>query len=110
MTPRFCSGLNDTKQSLQYTIKAHLSDPPMPRYEANMNYIPPSPPSSMKQYKKTATVKFHMELLRPGSNLVVVRHLVCLSKWNLKLREYNLLCTSFLSEQRDIAIKKDPSL
>ena len=32
----------------------------------------------MKQCNKSATVKFHMELLlilRPGSNLAVVRHL-----------------------------------
>ena len=35
----------------------------MPELEANMNYIPLSPPSSMKQSKKSATVKFHMELL-----------------------------------------------
>ena len=35
----------------------------MPKFEANMNYIPPSPPSSMKQCNKSATVKFHMELL-----------------------------------------------
>ena len=62
MTPSFCS-LTDTKQSLQYTIKTHLSGPPMPKFEANMNYIPPSPPSSMKQRNKSATVKFHMELL-----------------------------------------------
>ena len=37
----------------------------------------PSPPSSMKQCNKSATVKFHMELLliqRPVSNLAVVRH------------------------------------
>ena len=78
MTPSFCS-LTNTKQSLQYTIKTHLSGPPMPKFEANMNYIPPSPPSSMKQCNKSATVKFHMELLlilRPGSNLTVVRHLL----------------------------------
>ena len=62
MTPSFCS-LTDTKQSLQYTIKTHLSGPPMPKFEANMNYVPPSPPSSMKQCNKSATVKFHMELL-----------------------------------------------
>ena len=62
MTPSFCS-LTDTKPSLQYTIKTHLSGPPMPKFEANMNYIPPSPPSSMKQCNKSATVKFHMELL-----------------------------------------------
>ena len=62
MTPSFCS-LTDTKQSLQYTRKTHLSGPPMPKFEANMNYIPPSPPRSMKQYNKSATVKFHMELL-----------------------------------------------
>ena len=35
----------------------------MPKFEANMNYILPSPPSSMKQCNKSATVKFHMELL-----------------------------------------------
>ena len=35
----------------------------MPKFEANMNYIPPSPPGSMKQCNKSATVKFHMELL-----------------------------------------------
>ena len=35
----------------------------MPKFEANLNYIPPSPPSSMKQCNKSATVKFHMELL-----------------------------------------------
>ena len=62
MTPSFCS-LTDTKQSLQYTMKTHLSDPPMPKFKANMNYIPPSPPSSMTQCNKSATVKFHMELL-----------------------------------------------
>ena len=60
MTPRFCS-LTDAKQSLQYTIKTHLSGPPMPKFEANMIYIHPSPPSSMKQCSKSATVKFHME-------------------------------------------------
>ena len=35
----------------------------MPKFEANMNYIPPSPPTSLKQCNKSATVKFHMELL-----------------------------------------------
>ena len=35
----------------------------MPKFEANMNHIPPSPPSSMKQCNKSATVKFPMELL-----------------------------------------------
>ena len=35
----------------------------MPKFQANMNYIPPSPPSSMKQCNKSATVKFHIELL-----------------------------------------------
>ena len=34
----------------------------MSKFEANMNYIPPSPPSSMKQCNKSATVEFHMEL------------------------------------------------
>ena len=36
---------------------------PMPKFEVNMNYIHPSPPSSTKQCNKCATVKFHMELL-----------------------------------------------
>ena len=57
--PSFCS-LTDTKQSHQYTVQIHLSGPPMPKFEANMNYIPPGPPSSMKQCNKSATVKFHM--------------------------------------------------
>ena len=35
----------------------------MNKFEANMKYIPPSPPSSMKQCNKSATVKFHIELL-----------------------------------------------
>ena len=35
----------------------------MPKFEANMNYIPQSPPSFMKRCNKSATVKFHMELL-----------------------------------------------
>ena len=53
----------NTKQSLQYTITTHLSGPLMPKFEANMNYIPASPPSSMKQCNQNATVKFQMELL-----------------------------------------------
>ena len=68
---------NTQKKSLQYTIKTHLSGPPMPKFEANMNFIQPSPPSSMKQCNKSATVKFHIELLlipQSGSNLAVVRH------------------------------------
>ena len=36
---------------------------PMPKFEANMNYLHPCPPSSIKQCNKSATVKFHMELL-----------------------------------------------
>ena len=35
----------------------------MPEFEANMNRIPQSPPSSMKQCNESATVKFYMELL-----------------------------------------------
>ena len=35
----------------------------MPKFEACMNNIPPNPPSSMKQCNKSATVKFHRELL-----------------------------------------------
>ena len=62
MTPSFCPP-TDTKQSLQSTIKTHLSGPPMPKLEANRNYIHPSPPSSMKQCNKSATVKCHMERL-----------------------------------------------
>ena len=62
MNPSFCS-LTVAKQSLQYTRKTDLIGPPMPKFEANMNYIPQSPPRSMKQCNKSATVKFHMELL-----------------------------------------------
>ena len=50
----------------------------MPKFEANKNNIPPSPPSSTKQCNKSATVKFPVELLlilRTGSNLAVMRHL-----------------------------------
>ena len=43
----------------------------MPKFEANMNYIHPSPQSSMKQCNKSATVKFHMKpLLMLGPNLI----------------------------------------
>ena len=35
----------------------------MPKFEANINYVPPSPPSYMKQCNKSAIVKFRMELL-----------------------------------------------
>ena len=59
---RFYSS-TDTKQSTQYTIKTDLNGPPMPKYNSNMTYITPSPPSSMKQCNVTATVKFNMELL-----------------------------------------------
>ena len=72
MTPSFCS-LTDTKQSLQYAIKTHLGDPPMPKFEANMNFTPPSPPSSMKQCNKSATVKFHVELLLTTTTLKLSR-------------------------------------
>ena len=68
MTQSFCS-LTDTKQSLQYTVNTHLSDPPMPEFEVNMNCTPQSPPSSMKQCNKSATVKFHMELLLTTTTL-----------------------------------------
>ena len=71
MTPSFYS-LTDTRLSLHYTIKTHLSGPPISRFEANMNYIHLSPNSFMKRCNKSATVKFQMELLlipRPGSNL-----------------------------------------
>ena len=51
------------KTVLSVYSKTHLSGPPMPKFEANMNNIPVSPPSSMKQCNKSATVKFHMELL-----------------------------------------------
>ena len=61
----------------------------MPKFEANMNYIPSSPPSSMKQCNKSATVKFPMELLlttttgkllRSGSNRAVVQRLLPLRR------------------------------
>ena len=35
----------------------------MRKSEANMNFIPPIPFSSLKQCNKCATVKFHIELL-----------------------------------------------
>ena len=35
----------------------------MPKFDANINCIHPSPPSSMKQCNKSDTAKFHMELL-----------------------------------------------
>ena len=42
MTPSFCC-LTDTKQSLQYTINKHVSDPPMPEFEANVNKVGKKP-------------------------------------------------------------------
>ena len=62
MTPSFGS-LTDMNRSSRYTIKTRLSGPPMPKSETNMNYIPPSPPSSMTQGNKSASVKFHTEIL-----------------------------------------------
>ena len=50
MTLSFCF-LTDTKQSPQYTIKTHSSGSPMPKFEANMNYMHPSPPRSIKGYE-----------------------------------------------------------
>ena len=69
MTPSFCS-LTDTEQSLQYTIETHLSGPTMPKFDANMNYIHPSPPSSMKQCNKSATVKFRMEAISQSCDTI----------------------------------------
>ena len=40
-----------------------LCEKTVPKFEAKLNYIPPSPPNSMKKCNKSATVKFHMELL-----------------------------------------------
>ena len=62
MTPSFCSFTN-TKHCLQFTIKTRLGGPPIAKFKANMNCIPTSPPSSMKQCNKSATIKFRMELL-----------------------------------------------
>ena len=62
MTPSFCS-FTDTKQSLQHTTQTHLGGPPSPKFKANMNCIPPNPPSYMKHCNKSAVVKFHVELL-----------------------------------------------
>ena len=64
--PGLCSFTN-TKQSLLYTIKTHVGGAPMPNFEANINYIPTSPPRSTKHCNKSATVKFHMELLLNGT-------------------------------------------
>ena len=62
MISRFYS-FTDTKLPAQYTIKTHLSGPLLPKFEANMNYIPPSPRSSIKQCSKSVTVKSYMGLL-----------------------------------------------
>ena len=70
-------------------MKTHLSGPPLPKFEANTDYIPTSPPSSMKQCNKSAAVKFHMELLlilRPGSNLATPWENIC--KKNLESPPY----------------------
>ena len=56
MTPSFCSN-TDTKQSLQYTIKTDLSGRPRIKFEANMNYVPPSSPSTMKLCSKKSYCK-----------------------------------------------------
>ena len=49
----------------------------MPEFEANMNYIPASLPSSMNQCSKSATVKFHIELhLTTTTDLAVALHLM----------------------------------
>ena len=74
MTPSFCSLTDPSTYN-----KTHLNGLPMPKFEANINHLPSSPPSSMKQCNKSATVKFHMELLlilQPGNNLAVVRYLI----------------------------------
>ena len=46
----------------------------MPKFETNMNYIHPSPANSMKQCNKSATVKFHMELLQSRSGATPYVH------------------------------------
>ena len=110
MTPSFCS-LTDTKQSLQYTIKTHLSGPPMPIFEVYMNYIPPSPPSSMKQYYKSNTAKFHMELLlilRPGSNLAAKVIISWLSKFEAYMNNIPLSPSSSMKQCNKNATVKFP--
>ena len=47
-------------KTVPLVYKTHLSGPPMPKFEANMIYVPPSLPSSMKQCNKSTTVKFHI--------------------------------------------------
>ena len=59
MTPSF--SVQQYKAVPPVYSKTHLSGPPMPKFKANMNYIPPSPPSSMEYCNKSATVKFHMD-------------------------------------------------
>ena len=56
MTPRFCFFTN-TKQSFQYTIKIHLGGLPLPKFVANINYIPTSPPSSLRKCNKKCDCK-----------------------------------------------------
>ena len=55
-----CTPIVNVNEAKKLTCQVVL---PMPKFEANTNYIHPSPPSSMKQCNKSATVKFHMELL-----------------------------------------------
>ena len=71
----------------------------MPKFEANMNYIPPSPPSSMKHCNKSATVKFHMELLlttttqkqsRSGAT-PCIETLICRREMSLIVNESQIL-------------------
>ena len=66
------------KWSRQYMIKTHLSDPPLPKFEANMRYVLLSPPSSHETVHQKCCCKISygttFDLLRPGSNLAMVRH------------------------------------
>ena len=59
-----CAGSKPRPGRIPWILRSELS-----KFEANMNYIPPSPPSSMKQCNKSATVKFHMELLLTTTTL-----------------------------------------
>ena len=62
MTPKFLF-LHRYKTVPSVYNKTHQSGPLLPISEANMNYVPTSHPSSMKQCKKSVTVKLRMELL-----------------------------------------------
>ena len=63
MTPKFLFPHRYKTVPSVYVKNTSVWGPPVPKFEALMSYIPPSPPIAMKQCNKSANVKFHMELL-----------------------------------------------